>query len=171
MKSPMRFLPERCAGLPDPRDPAVTLAHVEQAIRRLHPVPHVTPQELEALLASAGTVLFDVRTEAEFRVGHLPGAIRLDPAIKTERFVALHGAGCAGRVIVFACSVGLRSARLAERVGPALSALGPVSVANLLGGLFRWYAEARRPALPALHPFDQAWGTLLERTLRAQPSR
>lgn len=167
----MRFLPERAAGLPDPRDPAVTLADIERAIRRLHPVPHLSPEQAEALLAEASAVLFDVRAEAEFRVGHIAGATRVDPATTAERFVAGHGGDCAGRIVVFACSVGLRSARMTERVSGALSAFGPLGVANLSGGLFRWEAEGRRPALPGLHPFDAGWGALLARTLEDQSRR
>ena len=167
----MRFLPERAARLPDPRDPAVTLADVERAIRRLHPVPHLSPEQAEALLAEGSATLFDVRAEVEFREGHIAGATRLDPATTAERFVADHGGACAGRFVVFACSVGLRSARLAERVAGALPAFAPAAVANLSGGLFRWEAEGRRPALPGLHPFDAAWGALLERTREAQSRR
>jgi rhodanese-related sulfurtransferase len=168
----MRFLRELTPPrLPDPRDPAVTLADVERAIRRLHPVPHLTPEQAETLLAEGSAALFDVRADAEFREGHIAEAIRLDPATTAERFVADHGGNCAGRFVVFACSVGLRSARMAERVADALSAFAPAAVANLSGGLFRWEAEGRRPALPGLHQFDAGWGALLERTLRAQSSR
>jgi rhodanese-related sulfurtransferase len=167
----MRFLPERVARLPDPRDPAVTLADVERAIRRLHPVPHLSPARAEALIADGRARLFDVRAEAEFAEGHIAGATRLDPATTAERFVADHGRACAGRVVLFVCSVGLRSARMAERVADAPGPFRPLAVANLSGGLFRWAAEGRRPPLPGLHPFDTAWGALLERTRAAQSRR
>lgn len=164
----MRFLPERPrATLPDPRDPAVTLADVERAIRALHPVPHLTPEQAEGLIAEGSAALFDVRAAAEFAEGHLPGAVRVDPSLAPARFAAAHGPDCTGRVVLFACSVGLRSARLAEAVAGAIAPYRPLAVANLSGGLFRWVAERRRPALPALHPFDAAWETLLGRTLTA----
>lgn len=152
-------------SLPDPRDPAVTLADVERAIRALHPVPHLTPEQAEGLIAEGSAALFDVRAETEFAQGHLPGAVRVDPAVAPAHFAAAHGPGCTGRVVLFACSVGLRSARLAEAVAGTIAPYRPLAVANLSGGLFRWAAERRRPALPALHPFDAAWGTLLHRTL------
>jgi len=158
---------KRAARLPDPRDPAVTLADVERAIRRLHPVPHLCPARAEALVAEGRARLFDVRAEAEFNEGHIPGSIRIDPATTAARFVADHGEACAGRVVLFVCSVGLRSARMAERAAAALAPFRPLAVANLSGGLFRWEAEGRRPTLPGLHPFDPAWGALLARTRRA----
>jgi rhodanese-related sulfurtransferase len=163
---PMRFLPERVRpSLPDPRDPALTLADVERAIRSLHDVPHLTPEQAEGLIAEGGAVVFDVRAEAEFAEGHLPGATRLDPAMAPARFAAAHGAACTGRVALFTCSVGLRSARFAEAAAGALAPWRPLAVANLSGGLFRWAAESRRPALPGLHPFNAAWESLLHRTL------
>lgn len=157
-------------SLPDPRDPAVTLADVEREIRRLHRVPHVSAEEAEAWLGAADAVVFDVRPEAEFVCGHLPGAVRVDPSLSAARFAAAHGAAVAGRAALFVCSVGLRSARLAERVTPALAPFRPRIAANLSGGLFRWAAEGRKPALPGLHPFDGAWGALLSRALAQRQS-
>jgi rhodanese-related sulfurtransferase len=153
-------------SLPDPRDPAVTLADVERAIRALHPVPHLSPEQAEGLLGEGLAMVFDVRAEEEFAVGHLSGSVRVDPALSGGRFAATHGAACAGRVVLFVCSVGLRSGRMAERAAPALAPLRPLAVANLSGGLFRWVAERRSPALPGLHPFDAAWASLLDRTVR-----
>lgn len=167
----MRLLPDRAAGLPDPRDPAVTLADVERAILRRHPVPHLRPAHAEALIAERRATVFDVRSEAEFEEGHIPGSIRLDPATGAERFLGDHGEGCGGRVLLFVCSVGLRSARMVERVIGPLGPVRPHAVANLSGGLFRWHAEGRRPPLPGLHPFDPAWEALLRRTLAARSGR
>jgi rhodanese-related sulfurtransferase len=150
-------------SLPDPRDPAVTLADVERAIRAIHPVPHLSPEQAEGMIDEGLAVVFDVREPEEFAAGHLPGAVRVDPSLSASRFAAGHGGVCAGRVVLFVCSVGLRSGRMAERAGPALRPFRPVAVANLSGGLFRWAVEARRPALPGLHPFNAAWGALLAR--------
>jgi rhodanese-related sulfurtransferase len=155
-------------SLPDPRDPAVTLADVERAIRALHPVPHLSPEQAEGMIGDGLAAVFDVRAEAEFAAGHLPGAVRVDPGLSAARFAAAHGPDCAGRVVLFVCSVGLRSGRMAERAGPALAPFRPLALANLAGGLFRWRAEGRRPALSGLHPFDAAWGALLARSL-AEP--
>lgn len=150
-------------SLPDPHDPAVTLADVERVIRALHPVPHLSPEQAEGLLGEGLAAVFDVRAEEEFAVGHLSGAVRVDPALPGGRFAAAHGAACAGRVVLFVCSVGLRSGRMAERAAPALAPFRPLAVANLSGGLFRWDVEGRRPALPGLHPFNAGWGALLVR--------
>jgi rhodanese-related sulfurtransferase len=154
-------------SLPDPRDPAVTLADVERAIRAIHPVPHLSPEQAEGMIDDGLALVFDVRAREEFAAGHLPGAVWVDPAASGERLAALHGEACAGRVALFVCSVGLRSGRMAERAGPALAQFQPLAVANLSGGLFRWQAERRHPALPGLHPFNAAWASLLNRMLRA----
>ncbi|WP_144185850.1 rhodanese-like domain-containing protein [Elioraea rosea] len=161
----MRFPPERAVPLPDPRDPAVTIADVERAIRDRHPVPHLTPEQAEGLIAEGHVAVFDVRSGEEFESGHLPGSVRIEPGLSPWRFAAAHGAACSGRIALFICSVGLRSARLAETVTGPLSAHRPMGVANLSGGLFRWLAERRRPALPGLHPYDDAWRALLLRML------
>lgn len=161
----MRFLPERPIPLPDPRDPRVTIEDVERAIRERHPVPHLTPEQAEGLMAEGHAAVFDVRGAEEFETGHLPGSVRVEPGFSPWRFAAAHGDMCSGRVVLFVCSVGLRSARLAEAVTSPLSAHRPAGVANLSGGLFRWLAERRRPPLPALHPYDDAWRALLLRML------
>jgi rhodanese-related sulfurtransferase len=158
--------------LPDPRDPATTLETVEEAVSRLLPVPEITVPALAARLQAGAPqplVLFDVRTEEEFATGHLPGAIRLDPGLSASAFAAAHGARVAGAEVVLYCAVGWRSGVLLDRVQARVAAHGPAAMRNLRGGLFRWHAEglvltsASSPAF--LHPFDEAWETLLERTV------
>jgi rhodanese-related sulfurtransferase len=158
------------ARLPDPRDPATTLESVEDAVSRLVPVPEITAQSLAARMTATAPrplVLFDVRTAEEFALGHLPGAIRIDPDLPAAAFAAAHGARVAAADVVFYCAVGWRSGILLDRVQARIAAHAPASTANLRGGVFRWYAEGlaltASPAPGLVHPFDEAWEMLLRR--------
>lgn len=158
------------ARLPDPRDPGTTLEGVEEAVSRLLPLPEITAPALAARMQAGATrplVLFDVRREDEFATGHLPGAIRLDPALSASAFATAHGARITGADVVLYCAVGWRSGVLLERVRARVAAHAPASMANLRGGMFRWHAEGLALASsssPAfVHPFDDAWEMLLRR--------
>jgi 3-mercaptopyruvate sulfurtransferase SseA len=64
------------------------------------------------------------------------------------------------------CSVGIRSARVADRLRHA----GIGAVYNLDGSIFRWASEGRpvvRDGEPvrAVHPYNAVWGRLLPRDL------
>ena len=157
--------------VPFPFDPAAggaTLSLVEAAIRALHPgVPEIAAPELAARLApgsgGAAPLILDVREAEEHAVSRIPGAILVPPGTPVAEVLARLEAG---RPVVVACSVGLRSARMARAL---LDAGVPASrVANLRGGLFRW----SRLGLPmeddggptrAVHPYDALWGRLLTR--------
>ena len=41
-------------------------------------VKNVGPEEFDKLRAQTNTVVLDVRTEKEFKAGHIPGAVNLD---------------------------------------------------------------------------------------------
>jgi hypothetical protein len=65
--------------------------------------------------------------------------------------------------IVVYCSVGYRSARIAER----LREQGFTNASNLEGSIFRWANEGRpvyrdSTEVDAVHPYDRTWGTLLD---------
>jgi rhodanese-related sulfurtransferase len=113
-------------------------------------------------------VLLDARTEAEYEVSHLRGAMRIDP----------YRPGLEGLTrfpkdtpIVVYSSAGYRGARVASWLGRA----GYPNVQNLGSSLFQWTNEGRpifqrdRPA-EVVHPYDGGWGWgwLLERKYRAQ---
>ena len=71
-------------------------------------------------------------------------------------------------MIVTYCSVGYRSAGVAQR----LRAAGFTQVYNLEGSLFRWANEGRPlyrgdTLVHQVHPYDRVWGTLLKEELRA----
>lgn len=113
-------------------------------------------------------VILDARTEAEYAVSHLKQAQRIDPynfnlSVLTES---------KDTPIVVYCSVGYRSARIAEQVEQA----GFSHVYNLEGSLFQW-ANEERPIYTndyptaLVHPYDQHWGRLLKPKYRAQVNK
>jgi rhodanese-related sulfurtransferase len=109
-------------------------------------------------------VLLDARAEGEYRVSHLRGARRVDPDREDGSGLEIaRGA----RVVVY-CSVGWRSAGIAERLARA----GVRDVYNLHGGIISW-ANAGRPVVRgdavvrAVHPYDAVWGRMLDARLHA----
>jgi rhodanese-related sulfurtransferase len=114
---------------------------------------------------SEAPLLLDVRSEDEFAVSHLRGAVRVEPGRRS--FESLIDES---RPVVVYCSVGYRSAAI---VG-ALEASGIADIHNLRGGIFTWANEGRplfRGEAPAstVHPYDELWGVLLRDDVR-EPS-
>ncbi len=141
---------------------------VDRLIARSFPaVPQLSTDSLAALLAdSTRPLLLDVRTPEEYRVSHLPGARRIDP--EATAFPMLAGVP-KDTLIVAYCSVGYRSAGLVERLRKA----GFTNAHNLKGSIFRWANEGRPVyrngvAVRQVHPYDAAWGRLLDASLRAR---
>jgi 3-mercaptopyruvate sulfurtransferase SseA len=80
---------------------------------------------------------------------------------------ALAGAPKDARVVTY-CSVGVRSAAMADRLREA----GYVNVVHMNGSIFQWANEGRpleRDGRPAetVHPYDAEWGRLLDARRRA----
>ena len=133
-------------------------------IREAFPeVPQISTQRLAAMRAddtAPDVVLLDARSAAEFKVGHLPGAVLANNTRMALR--ALEASDPARTVVVY-CSVGYRSSRLAEK----LRARGIENVFNLEGSLFRWANEGRPlyrgdERVYEAHPYDKEWGQLLD---------
>jgi rhodanese-related sulfurtransferase len=108
-------------------------------------------------------ILLDTRSAAEYDMSHLEGALRIDP--ETEDVASLDLPE--GRPVVVYCSVGWRSGAIAQRLMAAREA----PVYNLEGGLFQWANEGRpvyRDGERAdhVHPYDEAWGQLLNEEVR-----
>ncbi len=140
-------------------------------------VPRLSPDELSGMMASQDVVLFDVRSQAEYQVSRLKGAIRVDPDMDDGAFAAKFGSTVNGKPVVFYCSVGVRSSRLADRLRN-LTALGVSRAHNLTGGIFAWHNEARplvdaNGATQYVHPYDRKWGRLVDRKAltRSGPAR
>ena len=146
------------------------LGLIEQRLRASYPdVQHVVPDAVSEELAGSrdDILLVDVREAKEHAVSHLPGAVRIDPEASVSEALARIG-DVSGRRVLFYCSVGVRSSKLAEDVRAELRERGARSVENLSGGIFRWHNERRplvRGAAPTdtVHPFNTFWSMLIER--------
>jgi rhodanese-related sulfurtransferase len=146
-------------------EPAAALAWpaVHRLVESRYPdVRPITTAELAAWLADPTRpppLLLDVRTADEYAISHLPGAMRVEPGAAPDATLA---GVPRDRPIVTYCSVGLRSARMAELLGRR----GWTDVRNLRGSIFAWANEGRpvvRDGRPVrvVHPYDAVWGTLL----------
>jgi rhodanese-related sulfurtransferase len=142
-------------------------AEVDRELAARHPdVPMMEHVALAALLAAApAPVLLDVRSPAEWAVSRIPGA---RPAFEDALVAAALAGVPPSATVVAYCAIGLRSARLADR----LAAAGRPGVHNLRHGIFGW-ADAGRPLQddrgPAqrVHPYDAGWGRLVSDARRA----
>lgn len=154
----------------DRRRAPLTWRIVDALIRAECPeVAALSTERLAAWLDDVPPLLLDARTPEEFAVSHLPGAVRVDPNASSEALAdevaTLRGSDCERPVVVY-CSVGIRSARVVERLQQA----GIDAVYNLDGAIFRWASEGR-PVLcdgePVrdVHPYNAVWGRLLPRDL------
>ena len=110
-------------------------------------------------------LILDARTQPEFAVSHLGGAVPVDPYRPSLR--SLQGASKTSAIVVYS-SAGYRGARVARWLREA----GYTSTVNLAGGLFKWANEGRsifrdegRPTA-AVHPYDRRWGLLVKREYR-----
>ena len=142
------------------------------AIRRItdHKFPSgkwVSGTELVRWRADPGRaqpVVLDARTEDEYGVSHLEGAVRIDPYKPSLR--ALRGFPKDTAIVLYS-SVGYRGARVAD----FLARQGYTQVYNLEGGQFRWANEGHpvfrqdRPTAE-VHPYNATWGLLLESQYR-----
>ncbi len=155
-------------GLPDPADPRTTTQDVEAAVARLLPVPEITSASLAALVGNGARILLlDVREPAEYAQSHIPGALRVQPGAPAAAVLAEHGARMVGATVVLYCAVGWRSGLMLQGIRQAAAQAPAAALFNLRGGIFRWHAEGRPrefgPGARGVHPFNAAWGQLLER--------
>ncbi len=132
-------------------------------------VQQLSTQALAGRMArGAPLVLLDVRGKSEFAVSRIKGAQRVDPGIWRSTFMNSFADKLRGKTVVFYCSVGVRSSRLAASVQAALKQRGVTAVYNLDGGVFAWHNEKRalengQGATDFVHPFDTYWGQLVRR--------
>lgn len=137
-----------------------TWEQVNATIDRKYPsVKNINITNLKTLLNQGKVfVLIDVREKEEYAVSHLPTAVNI------QKSAAVHYPK--NTPIVVYCSVGVRSADFAEKLGD----LGFTSVLNLRGSIFAWankgYPIVRgNTAVNAVHPYNKKWGKLLNRGL------
>lgn len=144
------------------------LENVRKEVRASFPsVKQLSTSTLAARLANRDSlVLLDVREPQEYGVSHLPGAVRVDP--KAEGNSIAPANDLTNKTLVFYCSVGVRSSKLAQKLQSELMRKGAISVFNLDGGIFAWHNEERplensNGATDFVHPFDRKYKKLLRR--------
>jgi rhodanese-related sulfurtransferase len=127
---------------------------------RFPQVQSISTQDLAAWLASdlPPPILIDVRQREEYTLSHLPGARHL-PTVAAIQQAAL----AADTPLVLYCSVGYRSAQLAQQ----FATIGYDRVMNLDGSIFEWYNRgypvvAHQVSAQSVHPYNRIWGLLLE---------
>ena len=113
----------------------------------------------DALKAHKHLIVFDVREREEYRVSHLPTARHLVPEADVETVVRRVGRRGAGAIVVFYCTIGGRSAVIAEAAADALKSQGVLDVRVLENGIIGWSNAGlplvdRRGATQFVHPFD-----------------
>lgn len=135
---------------------------IYESIARQYPsVVNVEIDDLQAALdGGQSPVLIDVREKGEFAVSHLANAVNIT---KVEDV-----AYPKDTPIIAYCSVGVRSAAFAKKLGEQ----GFTNVRNLRGSIFAWGNKNYplwRGNLPVhtVHPFDEKWGALLNRQLHS----
>lgn len=141
---------------------------------RFPDLDHLSASAVRAWLDDCGRpapVVVDARSDEEFALSHLAGAIHLDlESTRDEALAALDP----DRDYVVYCSAGYRSSQLARR----MKAAGLTRVANLEGGIFAW-ANAGYPVVQGpspeevVHPYHPLFARLLkpERRPRSRPDR
>lgn len=131
-------------------------------------VPCLTTLELAQIVDSEKfhPLILDARSEEEYAVSHLRKARRIDINSDCTMTQALKEPK--DSAIVVYCSVGYRSAKVAQQ----LKQEGFSQVFNLEGGLFQW-ANEQRPLVHAgqptqqVHPYNAVWGILIKKRDRA----
>jgi rhodanese-related sulfurtransferase len=123
-------------------------------------VEQISTTQLATWLASdlPSPILIDARKPEEYAVSHLPGAHHL-PTLATVQQSAVS----LDATMVVYCSVGYRSARLAQQLQDA----GYTHVMNLEGSIFEWHNRGQPLVVngaptSAVHPYNRTWGRLLE---------
>ena len=139
---------------------------LKQDLRRRFPdVVWIGVEELAARLERAvePPLLLDVRSDAEFDVSHLPGALHTPD--RASALAALEDVP-RDREVVLYCAVGYRSAKLARE----LRGDGFTDLRNLEGSIFEWANTGHvvvKDGVPVarVHPWNEEWGALLDRSL------
>ena len=129
-------------------------------------VRRIDSQQLSQWLSDshrAQPILFDVRTKEEYDISHIHDAQRVEPGSSVTSINIPHE-----KPIVTYCSVGYRSAAFAK----ALQEAGFKNVQNLSGSIFDWAnkgypIEQQGHSVKKVHPYNDRWGNLLKKELRA----
>lgn len=139
-----------------------TWDRVDHFISNKYPkVKHISTEEMQSLFFGGRRFyLFDIRTEEEFAVSHLAGAVRAEDGdevgLPKEAFIIAY------------CSVGVRSADFIDD----LQQHGYQQAYNLKGSLFEWankgyFLERDGQRTYVAHPYNDEWGVLLDKKLHS----
>ena len=107
-------------------------------------VQHISRQTLINVLKSANktdVLIFDVREKDEYAVSHIKDAKLLLPSTWKSSFFKKYGEQVKGKKIIFYCSVGVRSTKMAKYLGQSLKEQGAKEIYNLEEGIFGWANE------------------------------
>ncbi len=119
-----------------------------------HSVPEVSVAELAS--ANSNNILLDSRSEEEYKVSHLPGAIWIGD--KSEMQVEKLKVLSKDHAYVVYCSIGVRSEQAAARMKEA-----GYDVSNLYGGVFEWsnqvkpLVDDKGAPTKAVHGYNKLW--------------
>jgi len=90
----------------------------------------LSPEQAQVLIDRGGLELVDVREDAEWRLGHLPGAKHVPLA----RLRETHAADLESDEVIFVCAAGVRS----ETAARIAAERGIAKVYSLTGGTRGW---------------------------------
>ncbi len=99
---------------------------------------NVSVEEFDKLRANKEAIVLDVRTEKEFKAGHIAGAINVD--VNAKDFEAQVSKLGAGKTYLVHCKAGVRSMRACKMMAP----LNLGTLYNLEEGFDAW-AKAGKP--------------------------
>ncbi|MFM2398591.1 MAG: putative adenylyltransferase/sulfurtransferase MoeZ [Pseudomonadota bacterium] len=155
------------AALPRAVLAAPTWPDIKRLIQaRFAGVAHIDKTRLHTWPAQTPVLLLDVRAAHEFALSHVHTAVHTPTLTQAHNAVQHFRATAPQGAVVLYCSVGYRSAHMAQ----ALRRQGVTAVYNLEGGIFEW-ANANLPVVQGrqraqfVHPFDKHWGGLLRADL------
>ena len=131
-------------------------------------VPHIEADDL-ANMDESSYILFDVRQQDEYAVSHLKNAILVDPSLSVSEFREQFKEILVDKILIFYCSVGVRSSRLAEQLIVYESEIKQSSIYNLKNGIFGWHNESRplfqqSELTDYIHPYNRVWGLAVNRS-------
>ena len=112
-------------------------------------IREVSPAEADARHRVAAAVLVDVREDAEWAAGHIPGAIHI-PRARVEQQIEA-AVPDRSRPVVLYCASGIRSLF----AGQAMEAMGYADVTSMAGGFTAWKAADLEWEAPAGFVGDQ----------------
>ncbi|XP_063155295.1 adenylyltransferase and sulfurtransferase MOCS3-like [Candoia aspera] len=163
------------------REPSKMRPLVIRWIEELFPrVESITTETLQQWMEDkpGEFLLLDTRSQAEFEVSHLPGAILVPPetdAVKEifKAWFKQEYEGCHRHIVCY-CTVGYRSSMTAQLLSDYLSCetsqnfVTSSKIYNVQGGLVKWASERRwmvdqhKKPSSQMHPYNDVWAKLLE---------